>query len=65
MVWIVPEISSFYVGALPCPIFSLEWLGHSLVWGVSFPNCLPLEGTDRIQSFGLSQVAHGTQGKLP
>jgi hypothetical protein len=26
MVWIVPEVSSFYVGALPCPIFSLEWL---------------------------------------
>jgi hypothetical protein len=48
-VWIIPEISSFEVGA---PCFSLEWWGHFLVWGVWFASHLPLEGTNLIQNFG-------------
>jgi hypothetical protein len=34
------------------PLYSLEWWGHFLLWGVWFPNHLSLEGTDRIQNLG-------------
>jgi hypothetical protein len=34
-------------------LFSLEWLGHFLVWGVWFSSHLPSEGINHIQNFGL------------
>jgi hypothetical protein len=42
----------FFLGWWPL-LFILDWWGHFLVWGVRFPSHLPLEGTDRIESFGL------------
>jgi hypothetical protein len=44
----------------PLGLVLFRWVAHPLqprvvgpylVWGVWFPNCLPLEGTDRIQDF--------------
>jgi hypothetical protein len=40
----------FFLGWWPL-LFSLEWWGHFLVWGVWFPSCFLLEETDRIQNF--------------
>jgi hypothetical protein len=55
---------AFFLGWWPL-LFSLEWWSCFLVWGVWFPNHLPLEGTNRIQNFGLYPVARGTQGIYP
>jgi hypothetical protein len=51
MPWFIREISLF-LGWWPL-LFSLEWWGHLLVRSLWFSSHLPLEGTDRIQNFGL------------
>jgi hypothetical protein len=37
----------FFLGWWPL-LFSLEWWGHFLEWGVWFPSYLPLDGADHI-----------------
>jgi hypothetical protein len=50
MMWITPRIS--VLGGWPL-LFDLEWWGLYPLWGILFPSRLTLEGTDRIQNFGL------------
>jgi hypothetical protein len=44
----------YFLGWWPL-LFSLEWWGHFLVWGIWFPSHLPLKRTNRNQNFGCNR----------
>jgi hypothetical protein len=49
----------------PPPLFSQEWWGHFLVWGVWFPSRLTLEGNRPYLEFWVVILAENPDGSMP